>query len=67
MIPSKAQWAFIAVVNSSTDDVVRCATLEGLMMAWKEGQYHESFFTLTRTPIPHYDPQPWQVGFHRGL
>ena len=60
-VPSKAQWAFIATVNISTEDVMRCVTVEGLMMAWKEGRFHESFFTVTRTPIPHYDTQPWQV------
>ncbi|KAK7105729.1 uncharacterized protein [Littorina saxatilis] len=61
LLTSSSQWAFIATLNSSSPGLIRGASVQGLLQAWREGQFHESFITLTRTPLPGYDSQPWQM------
>ncbi|KAK7112847.1 hypothetical protein V1264_012232 [Littorina saxatilis] len=67
-VPSNAQWGFIAVFDSNrlSEDGHkvthrRSAVLEGIVQAWKQGQFHQAFLSFIRSPIPGYDTQPWKM------
>ncbi|KAK7488511.1 hypothetical protein BaRGS_00020296 [Batillaria attramentaria] len=60
-LPTHAQYGIIAIVDTSTPEIPRKVKVEAAFKAFKDGQFHQGTVFVKRTPIPNYDPEPWQM------